>query len=90
MKKRVELKITGRVQGVFFRQGLKEEAEKLGIAGWTRNEPDGSVVVVAEDREEELQKLIKWCKKGTEYAKVDNVRVEWEKARGEFERFTIL
>jgi len=84
-----KIKIIGLVQGVFFRQGIKDKAEKLGITGWIRNEPDGSVRIVAEGEEEKLQKLIEWCKKGTELARVKKVEVEWKEATKDFDRFEI-
>lgn len=87
--KRAEIKIMGEVQGVFFRQGVKAEAELLGLSGWVRNEDDGSVKIVAEDAEESLQKLVEWARLGTEWARVDEVKVEWQDARGELNRFEI-
>lgn len=87
--KRVEIKVTGLVQGVFFRQGVKEEAERLGIVGFVKNEPDGSVRIIAEGEEEKLQKLVEWCREGTEFSKVEKVEVEWEEARDESDEFSI-
>ena len=89
MSRVAKIKIIGLVQGVFFRQGIKDKAEKLGITGWIRNEPDGSVRIVAEGEEEKLQKLIEWCKKGTELARVKKVEVEWKEATKDFDRFEI-
>jgi len=88
--KRIEIVIIGQVQGVFFRHGAKQKAEELGLIGWARNESDDSVRIVAEGPEEQLQKLIEWCKKGTEWARVDKVNVEWEEATGESDAFKIL
>ena len=87
--KRVEVQVRGLVQGVLFRQRAKAEAERLGLVGWVRNEPDGSVRIVAEGPEEQLQKLVKWCRKGTEWAKVEDVKVGWEGATEEFSAFEI-
>lgn len=78
MPKHIEIKITGQVQGVFFRQAAKEVANTLGLTGWVKNEPDGSVRIVAEGEEEKLQKFAEWCKTGTEYARVENVTVTWQ------------
>ena len=89
MSKHLEIKISGRVQGVFFRQGIKDKAEELGLTGWVRNEPDGSVRVAAEGPEENLQKLIEWCRKGTELARIDKIEAEWGEARGKFDKFEI-
>lgn len=89
MLKQVSLKITGRVQGVFFRVGIKETADALGITGWVKNELDGSVTVTAEAKEEDLQKLIEWCRKGTELSRVEEVKIKWEEAAGELKEFTL-
>jgi len=78
------------VQGVFFREGVRAEAERLGLTGWVRNKEDGSVKVAAEGEEEELQKLIAWCRKGTTGANVTDVLAEWQEARGEFKDFRII
>lgn len=87
---RLEIIVKGRVQGVFFRYGVKKLADTLALTGWTRNEPDGSVKIIAEGAQDALQKLIDWCKKGTEFAKVDRVDVEWESATEEFKSFDVL
>lgn len=84
---RVKIKIIGRVQGVFFRQAAKEVADTLGLTGWVRNEPDGSVRIVAEGEEEKLQKFAEWCKTGTEHSMVENVTVTRQEMTGEFVNF---
>ena len=73
MKRRISIKITGRVQGVFFREGAKTRAARLNLAGFARNEPDGSVLVVAEGEESDLQALLEWCSCGPEPAQVESV-----------------
>ena len=73
--KRVEIIITGSVQGVLFRPGTKAEALRLGLVGWVKNELDGSVRIVAEGPEENLQKLVDWCRKGTKWEKIEDVKV---------------
>lgn len=87
--RRVELHVLGQVQGVFFRQSVKQKAEEFGLTGWVRNENDGSVQIVAEGAEESLQKLVEWTRLGTEWAKVERVDVEWGEAKGEFKSFGI-
>ena len=72
-KKRIEIRVIGMVQGVFFRHGVKAEATRLGLIGWVLNEPDGSVRVTAEGEEEKLQEFVEWGKKGTEWSKVEKV-----------------
>lgn len=87
--KRLELKIYGRVQGVFFRAGAAAKAQKLGLIGWARNESDETVKIIAEGEERVLKKLIDWCKIGTGIAKVARVEVKWDEAVGEFKKFEI-
>lgn len=89
MIRRIEIKVYGQVQGVFFRQGVKGMADELGLIGWASNEADGSVKIVAEGKEENLQKLIDWCRKGTKWSKVEKVEIEWHEASGEFDSFVI-
>lgn len=89
MLKRIEIKIYGRVQGVFFRSFVREAALELGLTGFVRNEPDGSVLVIAEGAEEKLQELISRCRKGPLAARVDKVEVEWQEATGEHQGFRI-
>lgn len=86
----VNIKIYGQVQGVFFRHSAKQEAEQLGIVGWTRNNADGSVEIEAEGSEKQLEEFIKWCKKGPVAANVEKVEVEWKKDLEEFEGFEII
>jgi acylphosphatase len=76
MKKHYKLKITGKVQGVWYRGSTEQQARKLGIFGFVKNEPDGSVYAEAEGTEEQLKKLIQWCKSGPPLAKVKSVEVE--------------
>ena len=90
MEKRVGLKIYGRVQGVFFRDSSQRKAEELNLSGWVRNELDGTVQIVAEGEEKDLEELIEWCRAGgTEYAKVDKVDIEWLEPSGQFNNFIV-
>lgn len=86
---RVRLRIKGRVQGVFFRASAKETAMNLGITGWVKNQPDGTVETVAEGEQEELDRFIEWCREGPENASVADVEVDRQEATGEFDTFTI-
>jgi acylphosphatase len=70
------LRITGRVQGVFFRASAKTEAERLGLHGFVRNEPGGSVYAEAEGEKDALERFVEWCRRGPPHARVDAVVTE--------------
>lgn len=89
MSARSRVLISGLVQGVFFRREISYLARQLGVTGWTRNLPDGSVEVVAEGEKEAIDKLIQFCRVGPSGARVRNVSVEWENFKGEFRGFRI-
>ena len=84
---RVFLKIEGRVQGVLFRASAMDEAVHLGLKGWVRNAPDGSVEVVAEGTKADIDHLIAWCHHGPPAARVHHVQVRWEPYANEFKDF---
>jgi len=84
---RVHLIISGDVQGVGFRFTAIEVARGLDLTGWVKNCPDGSVEIVAEGPREKLENLITWAKKGPALAKVEDVKIRWETATGEFSSF---
>ncbi len=88
--KRVSVKIYGRVQGVFFRANTKERAEKLGVKGWVKNNPDGSVSAVFEGPDKSVDKIVDSCKHGHDYAEVTNIEVNEELYKGEFKDFKII
>ncbi|MFY9461631.1 MAG: acylphosphatase [Candidatus Sungiibacteriota bacterium] len=90
MNKRVEIAVKGRVQGVFFREEVKKAARELGLAGWVRNEADDSVKIIAEGKEEKLQKLIAWCRQGSKWSRVEKLEAKWDEYRGEFTQFEIV
>ena len=89
MKKGLVLKIYGEVQGVFFRAFVKERADELGLLGWVQNAADRTVQILAEGEEENLKKLISYCKEGPRFAKINNVEIKWAEASGEFGGFMI-
>ena len=69
-----DLVVTGRVQGVFYRATMREQARRLGVTGWARNEPDGTVRAHVEGSGEALAELLHWCADGPPSARVDEVR----------------
>lgn len=88
-KIRAHIFISGRVQGVFFRDNTKKKARELELTGWVRNLPDGKVEIIVEGEKEKIQELIKWAKDGPPLASVRNLRVEWQDWQGEFTDFDI-
>ena len=88
-KVRAHVYISGRVQGVFFRDSTRHLARQYGVAGWVRNLPDGRVEAVFEGEKDAVQRLIDWCHQGPPGARVDRVDVEWQEYTGAFTDFTV-
>jgi acylphosphatase len=88
-KQRVRVVVSGLVQGVFFRESTRRRADTLGITGWVRNNPDGTVEAVFEGYPRQVDELVQWCHRGPPGAEVEHVSVAQEPYRGEFDRFTI-
>lgn len=75
-----KVQISGRVQGVWFRQTTKEKAAELGVSGWCRNCHDSSVEAFFQGEKKSVQSIIDWCHQGPKMARVDQVDVEWLEA----------
>jgi acylphosphatase len=75
--------VQGSVQGVFFRAEARDRARSLGLAGWVRNVPDGTVEAVFEGEDERVESMVEWCRRGPAGARVENVDVEWSEPKGE-------
>ena len=88
-KMRAELKIHGRVQGVFYRQSTKDTAVRLALTGWARNCSDGSVEAVFEGDMAAIDQAIEWCRTGPPSARVTDVIVSWKDFDGEFDGFDV-
>ncbi|HRI79002.1 MAG TPA: acylphosphatase [Cyclobacteriaceae bacterium] len=71
--KHITIKVTGHVQGVYFRVSALEKANELGLKGTVRNDADGGVSLEAEGSEEQIELLIQWCRQGPSRAKIENV-----------------
>jgi acylphosphatase len=69
---------------------MRRVAKKLGVTGWVRNLPDGSVEAVVEGEKDKVEEIIRWAHKGPELAVVERVDVEWEEPTGEFDDFSII
>jgi acylphosphatase len=74
--------VRGRVQGVFYRDSCRQEAERAGVSGWVSNEPDGSVRALLEGAPDAVERVVGWMRTGPPHASVDEVRVEEADAEG--------
>lgn len=88
-RERVRALISGRVQGVFFRDSARGRATELGLDGWVRNLSDGRVEVVVEGPPERVQEMLAWCARGPERADVSDVETHNEDPTGEREGFRV-
>ncbi len=80
---RARVVVRGRVQGVFFRAETRDRARSLDLAGWIRNNPDGTVEAVFEGDRDRIDSMLAWCRSGPSLAHVDDVEVEWTEPRDE-------
>jgi acylphosphatase len=86
---RVEITVRGRVQGVAFRWYTSRKAQALGLTGWVRNRPDGSVQILAEGPRPDLEALCDWVARGPDHARVDHREIAWSMAADKFADFRI-
>lgn len=84
----VYIRVSGYVQGVFFRAETRTFAQSLGLTGFVRN-TNNDVEITAQGKKENLEKLIQWCRKGSPRAKVEKVEIRWEKPQETFSDFVI-
>jgi acylphosphatase len=90
MKVRAHVLVSGRVQGVYFRQSTLIEAQALGVNGWVRNLMDGRVEAVFEGEEHAVKTLVNYCRSGPSAARVDYLDVSYGPFKGEFSNFKAL
>jgi len=81
--KRAKVIVHGAVQGVFFRADARDRARSLGLAGWVRNVPDGTVEAVFEGDDERVGSMVEWCRRGPVGARVEEIEVDWSEPEGE-------
>jgi acylphosphatase len=89
LKVRAHVRVSGRVQGIFFRQRTADKAEGVGVTGWVRNLEDGRVEAVFEGEKEAVEQVVEFCKRGPPRAIVSAVDVAWEAFAGEFSGFQV-
>ena len=89
-KIRAHMIISGRVQGVFFRQNTFKKAKKLGVLGWVRNLPDGRVEIIFDGDKSKVEDIVNWAKKGPVSALVKDFEIEWKESKEVLNDFKIL
>ena len=77
-RKRARVRISGRVQGVFFRDATRGKAQELGLSGYVKNAPDGDVEAVFEGPRESVEEMVRWCGQGPPKASVESVDVDYQ------------
>ena len=90
MKKAKKFIVQGTVQGVFFRQFVKEHADELGLRGYVRNLENGNCEIVVEGESDNIERLLGYLKKGTDHSQIRNVLEEEKKWSGDFKDFRII
>ena len=80
---RAHIVVSGRVQGVFFRDEARRRARSRGLAGWISNRRDGTVEAVFEGPREAVESMVRWCGRGPSGARVDDVQTTWEDPLGD-------
>jgi acylphosphatase len=89
MSKQAHLTISGKVQGVFFRDFTQKTAQSLEVKGWVRNAADGTVEAVLQGDEDSVKDMISRLKKGPSSADVNDIQVNWESPDKDFEGFEV-
>jgi acylphosphatase len=88
-RERAHVRVTGRVQGVFFRDSARRQAERLGLSGWVRNSPDGAVEAVFEGPSEGVREMARWCEQGPPDAAVENADADFGPPRDDLTGFEV-
>ena len=87
--KRLELRLFGDVQGVGFRSFAKRRADSFFLKGFVHNLPDGSIEIIAEGEEKNLQEFLNSISKGPMFSEVNTIEIKWTQAEGKFLRFDV-
>ncbi len=88
-KKRIHVYVSGRVQGVYYRQNALKVAADLGVYGWTKNLNDGRVELLIEGDKDAVETMVEWCKKGPMFARVSQLQCLEEEYKGEYDNFSV-
>ena len=81
--------VRGRVQGVWYRGSTRERAQELGLLGWVRNRPDGSVELIAQGPRDAVERLVEWCQRGPPGAYVSDLQQNTEPIGDELTDFRV-
>lgn len=82
--------VTGKVQGVMYRTYVQEAATTLGLVGYIRNAPDGTVLVLAQGLPDILKEFVEYLHEGSLLSKVESVAIDWRSARATYSEFSVL
>ena len=82
--------VSGKVQGVWFRDSTRQEAIKLKVTGWVKNIPSGTVYLEAEGEENNLKSLERWIHIGSRHSRVDRVDLQWSEPTNTYSTFEII
>ena len=86
---RAHVRVSGQVQGVFFRDSTRKKARDLGLTGYVTNTPDGDVEAVFEGPSDGVREMVRWCEQGPTYASVENVEADYGRAEGDLKGFEV-
>lgn len=89
MNARAFIRVSGRVQGVFFRDHTRRWASSLGLTGWVRNAEDGGVEITVEGEKDKIESLLGLVNRGSPQSRVDSMEVNWDSYTGDFRDFRI-
>jgi len=88
-KVRAHIIVSGKVQGVGYRNNTFKQAKKIGVNGWIRNLEDGRVEAVFEGEKQEVEKIVNWAKRGPLSTNISDFKIEWQEPKEEFKNFEI-
>lgn len=86
--KTLRLVIHGRVQGVFFRDSMRSEAQNLSVSGWVRNNSDGTVEAAVQGEPAAVDAIVRWAQRGPQHAQVERVDIELDE--GSYASFEVI
>lgn len=90
MNEQYQIIVSGKVQGVFFRASAKDKAMELGLTGFVKNISTGQVEILVEGEGSIMDQFLKWCRKGPQFSRVEDVSIEKKEFEGKHSSFEIL